>query len=73
MMKRESDSKDITWFRSDRFFVVDGNWYFTTREGTNEGPFKSAQDAKRELIAYLMDKGIDPVTAEPWDTPGASN
>jgi hypothetical protein len=72
-MKRESDPKELTVFRSDRYFVVDGKWYFTTREGTNEGPFKRADDAKRELTRYLMDKGINPASAEPWDTPGASN
>ena len=38
-MKRSSDPKELNRFRSDRYFVVDGKWYFTTREGSNEGPF----------------------------------
>jgi hypothetical protein len=72
-MKRESDPKDLTVFRSDRYFVVDGKWFFTTREGRNEGPFATAEKARQELKQYLMDKGIRLHGNEPWDTPGASN
>jgi len=72
-MKRSSDPKDLTRFRSDRYFVVDGKWYFTTREGSNEGPFASAEEANRELTRYLMDRGLRPSGNEPWDTPGARN
>ena len=70
-MKRESDPKNLTVFRSDRYFVVDGRWFFTTREGGNEGPFPTSDDARRELKQFLTDKGIR--QHEPWDTPGASN
>jgi hypothetical protein len=70
-MKRESDREDLTVFRSDRYFVADGKWYFTTREGGNEGPFATSNEAQRELTQYLMDKGIRTIR-EPWDTPGAS-
>lgn len=72
IMKRESDPKEISVFRSDRFFVVDGKWFFTTREGGNEGPFPNPDEARRELRRYLMDKGIRP-SFGPWDTPGVSN
>jgi Domain of unknown function (DUF6316) len=72
-MKRESDTKELNVFRSDRYFVVDGKWFFTTREGANEGPFATADEARRELKQYLMDKGIRSSGIEPWDTPGASN
>jgi hypothetical protein len=73
MMKRTSDPKDLNVFRSDRFFVVDGKWYFTTREGSNEGPFESAEKARHALKQYLIDRGIRTIGKEPWDTPGASN
>ncbi len=72
-MKRTSDTKDLNRFRSDRYFVVDGKWYFTTREGSNEGPYASAAEAMHALTQYLMDKGARPAGNEPWDTPGASN
>jgi len=72
-MKRESDPKELNVFRSDRYFVVDGKWYFTTREGTNEGPFASADEARSRLVQYLLDKGIKITGNEPWDTLGARN
>jgi Domain of unknown function (DUF6316) len=72
-MKRTSDPKDLNRFRSDRFFVVDGKWYFTTREGSNEGPFASSEEAVAALRQYLMDQGIRVTGNEPWDIPGASN
>ena len=40
-------------FRSKRFFSTGTSWYFSTREGTNEGPFASriiAHDAIQEYI-----------------------
>ena len=39
-MKRKSDDKDVTVFRTDRYFLSDGKWFFTTREGTNLGPVR---------------------------------
>jgi len=46
--------KDVpNTFRTNRFFTTGTNWYFSTREGTNEGPFASriiAHDAIQEYI-----------------------
>ncbi len=72
-MKRFDDEKELTRFRSDRYFVVDKKWYFTTREGTNEGPFNSADDAHRGLGRYLMERGLSRSRKEPWDVLGASS
>ena len=35
-------------FRSDRFFQVDGAWFFSTREGIDIGPYSTKEDAERE-------------------------
>ena len=46
-----------SWARSDRFFQLDGAWYFSTREGANIGPHHSLDAAKRNaqaLIAKLI-------------------
>ena len=45
--------RDKTWFRSDRFFVVDTGYYFSTREGTDVGPFPSHKAAERGLDLYI--------------------
>jgi hypothetical protein len=40
-------------FRTERV-VQDGNgWYFLTREGTIEGPFRTEVDAKDQLDMYV--------------------
>jgi len=41
------------WFRSERFMHVNDQWYFTTREMTEKGPFTSKQEAENELILYI--------------------
>jgi hypothetical protein len=70
-MKRKSDEKDMTVFRTDRYFLSDGKWFFTTREGTNVGPFDTREDAERALTQLLLDMGIKP--SDSWNTPGAHN
>jgi hypothetical protein len=37
-----------TWFRSERVFMTDGNWYCHTREGVDVGPYESQFEAEIE-------------------------
>ena len=39
--------------RADRFFAAQGEWYFTTREGTPMGPFEDKQEAKNGLQDFI--------------------
>jgi len=39
-------------YRSDRICAVNGRYFFSTREGTLEGPFFSRTDAEREVTLY---------------------
>ena len=48
---RRGESGDVP-FRSGRFFSSDGQWYFSTREGDNVGPFNSLHDARAGLVEY---------------------
>ena len=49
---RKSDEKNKVHYRAkDRFFCLDGHWYFLTREG-NRGPFDSREEAETELKLY---------------------
>ncbi len=41
------------WFRSDRFFSVENNWYFTTREKRDVGPFPNRDDAAQGLSLFI--------------------
>ena len=52
-----------TWFRSERVFLADGQWFFHTREGVDVGPYQSQFEAEieagmlRELIRERAAKG----------------
>ena len=72
-MMRKTDERERTVFRTDRFFMSDGTWFFTTREGGNLGPFKSHEAAEEALVQYLLDRGISPGEKSAWDRPGATN
>lgn len=52
-MRRAGDLEDVQTFRTDRFFTVDGQWYFTTREQVDFGPFGTQLDARRATIRYI--------------------
>ena len=43
-------------FRSNRFFSTGTSWYFSTREGTNEGPFTSRILAHDAIQKYIRER-----------------
>lgn len=52
--KRQNDHPDIaSYFRSDRVMERDGEWFFYTREGTIEGPFRDRVHLMNRLDTYL--------------------
>ena len=40
-------------FRSERFCQINGQWYFVTREKTQEGPFSTRADANAGAHNYI--------------------
>jgi hypothetical protein len=60
--KRKTDFKPQTRFRSARFFKEGDNWYFSTREGTMEGPFWELAEAENRLKEYvkILNSGFMP-------------
>jgi hypothetical protein len=40
-------------FRSDRVFLSDGSWHFTTREDKRVGPFQSPDEAHDALARHI--------------------
>jgi hypothetical protein len=63
---RSTDTTPQTRFRSERFFRSDGQWYFNTREGTIEGPFRTRDAARDALTQYLVDVGVRPLDVWSW-------
>lgn len=51
--RRAGDEGTRKHFRADRFSVSNGKFYFSTREGTLEGPFANRDEAERELALYI--------------------
>ncbi|WP_235015389.1 DUF6316 family protein [Oceanicoccus sp. KOV_DT_Chl] len=42
-----------TPMRSDRFFAAQGEWFFSTREGSPIGPFEDKDDARNGLKDFI--------------------
>lgn len=63
-MASRRDEAPKTWFRSDRVFRVDGDWYIHTREGIAVGPYsdKFAADVDAEMLKSLL-VGVSAVEA----------
>ncbi len=51
--KKRKGESDKNHFRSDRIVVMNGKYYFMTREDTQEGPFDSRLEAEQELNLYI--------------------
>lgn len=48
------------YFRSDRFLVINGSYYFATREGQDIGPFATKAQARNglERFIYAIQDGL---------------
>jgi uncharacterized protein DUF6316 len=68
-MNRPNDPENKSFFKSERYFESNGQWYFSTRETADQGPFKSRDAATSELNAYL--KTHAGILTDSWDEPGA--
>ena len=51
-MRRREDEDDKTYFRSDRIYSMNGQWYFGAREG-DCGPFPSREGAVAALAQFV--------------------
>jgi len=59
--KRAQDTAPAMVFPSDRICRINGEFYFSTREGTQEGPFANREAAQLEVQAYIerMQKQVE--------------
>ena len=69
--RRVTDKTDRSVFQSDRFFISQGKWYFSTREATTMGPYDRRPQAEQALDDYIAVKtGRKP---SGWNVPGATH
>ncbi|MFT7654179.1 MAG: hypothetical protein ACI9ON_003679 [Limisphaerales bacterium] len=50
---RTGDKSERAYFGAKRFFNVESEWYFATREMCDQGPYQTQELAEVELAAYL--------------------
>jgi hypothetical protein len=51
--QRSVDPQPGTYYRSSRVSSVNGQYFFSTREGTLEGPYRSRYEAERSISNYI--------------------
>jgi hypothetical protein len=51
--QRKIDSKSGTHYRCARVSAVNGQYFFSTREGSLEGPYFTRDHAEREISTYI--------------------
>jgi hypothetical protein len=55
--QRRVDSAAGTHYRCDRVSAVNGQYFFSTREGSLVGPYFTRVDAEREIDDYIHRMG----------------
>jgi hypothetical protein len=46
-------------FRSQRYFCINGAWYFQTRGGGQKGPFQTKDEMEAELLLFIREKTLE--------------
>ena len=49
----ESSYPGNTYPRTDRYYRIGGEWFFSTREKLQIGPFNNRDEAEAELMSFL--------------------
>ena len=52
---RSGESAEQVKFRSQRLFSVGPQWFFSTREGTDQGPFSNKEQAQQAINTYIQE------------------
>ncbi len=67
MLNREGEVA-TTHFRTARYFCISGEWFFSTRENLQVGPFEARDDAEVELMFFLRHVREGGLYAQPQPT-----
>ena len=51
--KSKIDPAPRSHYRSERVSAINGQYFFSTREGTLEGPYFTRVDAERSIALYI--------------------
>jgi hypothetical protein len=45
-------------FRNERYFCMNGEWFFETRGGGQQGPYDNKQEMEGELLLFIRDQAM---------------
>lgn len=57
-MDTRTGEDSATHFRTERYFCSNGEWYFLTRGGGQEGPYINKEEMEGELLLYLREQSM---------------
>ena len=57
MQHRAGEDQTIP-FRNERYFCVNGIWFFETRGGNQQGPFINKQEMEAELLFFIREQKL---------------
>lgn len=63
MTNREGETA-ATHLRTTRYYCISGQWFFSTRENLQVGPFQSQDDAQVQLMLFLRHLGEGGIYAQ---------
>lgn len=63
MVRRAGEENRTTnFFRTERYVQINEQWYFMTRGGSQEGPFRSKMEAEESLRLFIAVRNSNLVT-----------
>ena len=57
-MDNRSGETSATHFRTERYFCSNGEWYFLTRGGGQEGPYLNKEEMEAELLLFIREQNL---------------
>lgn len=64
-MQQRTGETEVKHYRADRFYSIAGQWFFSSRENLQVGPFASREMAEYELQNFLRHVNEGGIYAEP--------
>lgn len=55
---RKGEDAKQTRFRANRLFSSSSVWYFSTREGKDQGPFLTKEDAQNAIARFISEVSL---------------
>ena len=57
-MDNRTGESSATHFRTERYFCSNGEWYFLTRGGGQQGPYLDKEEMEAELLLFLREQNM---------------